>query len=101
MAGPITQLEFYFDFPSPYSYLASTQLQRLAAAHGVTIAYHPFRILELMKIVGNRPTTIESKAKGRYAGADLTRWVRRYGVAFERNPNRGSFDFTLLERLVL
>src|SRR5204863_9165020 len=24
-----------------------------------------------------------------------------YGVAFERNPNRGSFDFTLLERLVL
>src|SRR5258708_1835953 len=79
----------------------STQLPKLAAARGVTIAYHPFRILELMKIVGNRPTTIESKAKGRYAGADLTRWVRRYGVAFERNPNRGSFDFTLLERLVL
>src|SRR5947207_3471882 len=95
------KIEFYFDFPSPYSYLASTQLPRLAREHNATVTYHPFRILELMKLVGNRPTTIESKAKGRYAGADLARWVRRYGVAFERNPHRGSFDFTLLERLVM
>ena len=72
-AQPITQIDFYFDFPSPYSYLASTQLQRLAAAHGVTIAYRPFRILEAMKIVGNRPTTVESAAKCKYAGADLAR----------------------------
>ena len=39
-------------------------------AHNATVTYHPFRILELMKLVGNRPTTIESKVKGRYAGAD-------------------------------
>jgi len=101
MAQPIIQIDFYFDFPSPYSYLASTQLPKLATQHGVTIVYRPFRILEAMKIVNNRPTTIESAAKGKYAGADLARWVRRYGVPFERNPHRRNFDFALLGQIVM
>ena len=101
MTQPITQIEFYFDFPSPYSYLASTQLPKLAETYGVGVVYRPFRILEAMKIVGNRPTTIESAAKGKYAGADLARWVRRYGVPFERNPHRRNFDFALLGQIVL
>ena len=91
-------IDFYFDFPSPYAYLAHTQLPGIAAEHGATIAYHPFRILELMKIVGNRPTTIECKSKGRYAGVDLQRWTKRYKVDFARNPHSKSFDFAELER---
>jgi 2-hydroxychromene-2-carboxylate isomerase len=91
-------IDFYFDFPSPYSYLARTQLPRIAAEHGAAVAYHPFRILELMKIVGNRPTTIECKNKGKYAGADLQRWTRRYKVDFARNPHSKSFDFAELDR---
>ncbi len=91
-------IDFYFDFPSPYAYLAHTQLPRLAAEHAATIAYHPFRILELMKIVGNRPTTIECKNKSKYAGADLQRWVKRYKVDYARNPHSSSFDFAELDR---
>jgi 2-hydroxychromene-2-carboxylate isomerase len=34
-------IDFYFDFPSPYSYLAHTQLPRIAAEHGAAVAYHP------------------------------------------------------------
>jgi 2-hydroxychromene-2-carboxylate isomerase len=91
-------IEFYFDFPSPYAYLAHTQLPRIAAEHGATIAYHPFRILELMKIVSNRPTTIECKNKSKYAGVDLQRWVKRYNVDYSRNPHSRSFDFAELDR---
>jgi 2-hydroxychromene-2-carboxylate isomerase len=83
------RIDFYFDFPSPYAYLAHTQLPRIAAEHGATIDYHPFRILELMKIVGNRPTTIECKNKGKYAGTDLQRWVTRYKVDFAGIRTRG------------
>jgi 2-hydroxychromene-2-carboxylate isomerase len=101
MPASVQQIEFYFDFPSPYSYLASTQLPKLAAEHGVGIAYRPFRILEAMKIVGNRPTTIESAAKGRYAQADLGRWARRYGVPVQRNAAFRSFDFALLGQIAL
>jgi 2-hydroxychromene-2-carboxylate isomerase len=94
-------IEFYFDFPSPYSYLAHTQLPKIAAEHGATVTYHPFRILELMTIVGNRPTTIECKNKGKYAGVDLQRWTKRYNVDFSRNPHSKSFDYAELDRAAL
>jgi 2-hydroxychromene-2-carboxylate isomerase len=101
MPAAVQQIEFFFDFPSPYSYLASTQLPKLAAEHGVRIAYRPFRILEAMKIVGNRPTTLESPPKGRYAQLDVRRWAKRYGVPMQPNPKLRSFDYPLLDRLVL
>jgi 2-hydroxychromene-2-carboxylate isomerase len=91
-----SQIEFCFDFASPYSYLAATQLPSLTAATGAEIVYRPFRLLELMKIVGNRPTTIECKNKGQYASADIGRWAARYKVPFQRNPNRRSFDYAAL-----
>jgi 2-hydroxychromene-2-carboxylate isomerase len=91
-------IDFYFDFPSPYAYLAHTQLPRIAAEQNASIAYHPFRILELMKLVGNRPTTIECKSKGKYAGVDLQRWTKRYGVSFVRNPHGRSFDYAAFGR---
>ncbi|MFO1081139.1 MAG: 2-hydroxychromene-2-carboxylate isomerase [Reyranellaceae bacterium] len=94
-------IDFYFDFPSPYAYLAHTQLPKIAADHDATVAYRPFRILELMKLVGNRPTTIECKNKNRYASADLQRWVRRYNVDFARNPSMRTFDFAELDRAAL
>jgi 2-hydroxychromene-2-carboxylate isomerase len=91
-------IDFYFDFPSPYAYLAHTQLPKIAAEHGATISYHPFRILELMKIVGNRPTTIECKNKSRYSSADLQRWTHRYRVEFARNPHYRTINFAELGR---
>ena len=56
-------IDFYFDFRSPYAYLAHTQLPGIAAEHGVTIAYYPFRVLELMRLTGNTPTTVECKTR--------------------------------------
>ena len=92
------QIEFYFDFVSPYSYLAATQLSGLIEATGAEIVYRPFRLLDLMKIVGNRPTTMECQNKGNYAGADIARWAARYKVPFQRNPNRRNFDYAVLGR---
>ena len=82
------QIEFSFDFVSPYSYLAATQLPGLIQTTGAEIVYRPFRVLDLMKIVGNRPTTMECQNKGNYSGVDLARWAARYKVTFQRNPHR-------------
>ena len=86
------QIEFYFDFLSPYSYLATTQFPHIRAETGAEIRYTPFRILELMKLVGNRPTTVECKNKGLYAGADIKRWAARYGAPYAPNQHRRGFD---------
>jgi len=92
------QIDFYFDFVSPYSYLASTVLPRLAAEHMASISYRPFGLLDLMKIVGNRPTTIECENKAIYAMADLQRWAKSYRVSFAPNPYWKSIDFPALDR---
>lgn len=93
MTAPI---EFFFDFVSPYSYLAHSQLPAL----GAKVRLRPIHVLNVMKEVGNTPTTVTCAAKGRYAGADLARWARRYGVAVNR-PDMRSLNNGACLRAVL
>jgi 2-hydroxychromene-2-carboxylate isomerase len=90
-------LDFYFDYRSPYAYLAQTQVRKL----GVDIAWRPFEILQLMDQVGNVPTSITCKPKGKYLGMDLMRWVALYKVPFQRHPQSGSIDARRLLRATL
>ena len=85
-------LTFYYDYISPYTYMAWTQIDAIAQRAQASIDYRPFRLGELMRQVGNRPTTIECANKGKYAARDLARWAGRYQVEFTRNPNWGKFD---------
>lgn len=89
-------VEFFFDFVSPYSYLAYSQLDSLQA----DVSLRPMHVLSVMKIVGNTPTTVTCAAKGRYAGADLARWARRYGVALKR-PDMRAMNNAACARAVL
>ena len=90
-------LDFYFDYRSPYAYLAQTQVRKL----GVEIAWRPFEILQLMDQVGNVPTSITCPPKNRYLGADLMRWVGLYKVPFQRHPQAGQIDARRLLRATL
>lgn len=74
------RLEFVFDYPSPYAYLAATQLAKL----GVETTYTPIGILSLMKLVNNQPTPA-CPPKLRYAAMDAARWAKSYGVPFHVN----------------
>ena len=75
------EIELFYDFRSPYGYLAFTQLRDM----DVAIRLRPMKILTVMEKVGNVPTTITCAAKGRYARADLGRWAARYGITL--NPS--------------
>lgn len=90
-------LDFYFDYRSPYAYLAQTQARKL----GVEIVWRPFEILQLMDQVGNVPTSITCKPKGKYLGVDLMRWVALYKVPFQRHPQSGAIDARRLLRATL
>jgi len=90
-------LDFYFDYRSPYAYLAQTQVRKL----GADIDWRPFEILQLMDKVGNVPTSITCKPKGQYLGMDLKRWVGLYRVPFQRHPQAGSIDARRLLRATI
>lgn len=90
---PVT---FYFDFASPYSYLANTQTATLPGV----VRRAPIAVLELMKLVNNVPTSVTCPAKRAYAGRDLGRWAARYGAPFAM-ANFGALNFDLLLRLAI
>ena len=80
------QVELFFDFGSPASYLAFTQLPKIAAATGATIVWKPMLLGGVFKATGNAsPVTVP--AKGQWMRGDLARFAARYGVPLNMPPN--------------
>ncbi len=78
-------LEFYYDYGSPYSYLADTQVEAIARRAGATLVRQPMLLGGVFKATGNAsPMTVELKSK--WSASDLPMWARHYGVPFQRNP---------------
>lgn len=79
-------VEFFFDFVSPTTYLAWTQLPGLAQRTGVTIQYRPFLLGAVMKAAGNTsPITVPAKL--RWMLRDIERYAQHYGVPYVTNPH--------------
>ncbi len=77
-----TQVEFFYDYVSIYSYLADSQLHTLT---GAEIVYRPMFLGAVMEATGNRPPgTVE--AKRNYLITDVRRWATRYGLPWKMNP---------------
>jgi len=83
MPSPI---EFWFDFSSPYSYLASEQIEEIAARHGRTVAFKPTLLGVIFKTTGGVPLTELVPPKSRYFVLDFERSARFAGVPF-RQPS--------------
>lgn len=75
------QIEFWFDFSSPYSYLAAEVIEPLAAQHGRSVAYKPMLLGALFKVSGMQPL-IDVPLKGDYSRHDFARSARFHGVPF-------------------
>ena len=88
-------VEFFFDVGSPASYLAWTQLPRLAAETNAVVVWRPMLLGGVFKATGNA-SPVNVPAKGRWMSDDLQRWARRYGVQFGLNPNFPINTLTLM-----
>jgi len=78
-------VEFLFDYGSPFSYLADTQLPALAQRTGAIIVYTPILLGGVLKATGNS-SPMAVPAKGAYMRLELKRWARRYHVPDLVNP---------------
>src|ERR1041385_624740 len=69
-------IEFFFDYGSPASYLAYTQMPGLAQRTGATIVYRPMLLGGVFKATGNQ-SPINIPAKGAWMMTDLPRFAKR------------------------
>jgi len=80
-------LDFYFDFSSPYGYLAAQRIEALAARHGRTVDWHPMLLGVAFKQTGAQPLTAVP-IKGDYSKRDFERTARFHGISGFRMPSR-------------
>lgn len=78
MAAP---LEFYFDFASPYGYIAAQRIDALAQKHGRGVDWRPMLLGAVFKVAGTQPLT-DYPLKGQYSTYDFKRSAREHGITF-------------------
>ena len=97
MAAPI---DFYFDFSSPYGYLAAQKIDALAAKYGRTVEWHPVLLGVVFKQTGMAPLT-GIPLKGEYSKRDFARSARFHGITGFRMPSKFPIASQAPARIVL
>lgn len=80
----LKKVDFYFDFGSPASYLAWTQLPKMVEVNNAYMNSIPMLLGGVFKAIGNTPPGAVA-AKGKWMGEDLKRHAKLYGVEFKFN----------------
>src|SRR5262245_43625018 len=75
-------IRFFFDFISPYSYLAWTQLPQLAQRHSCTVQATPVLFAALLDAHGTKGPA-EVPARRRYVMKDIARKAHAFGVPID------------------
>ena len=83
MPNPV---EFFFDFSSPYGYIASEKIDDLANRYGRDVVWRPFLLGVAFKATGGAPLP-SIPIKGQYALRDIERSARFHGLRY-RYPSR-------------
>ncbi len=75
-------IEFWFDFSSPYGYLAAQRIDKLAENHRRSASWRPFLLGAVFKVTGSQPL-LNFPLKGDYSRHDMERSAREYEVPFK------------------
>ncbi|MFO0554844.1 MAG: 2-hydroxychromene-2-carboxylate isomerase [Polyangiaceae bacterium] len=79
------RVQFYFDFISPYAYLAWTRIHAVAARAGAEVEPIPILFAGLLEAHGTKGPA-EVPAKRAYLFKDVYRTARVFGVPFDLPP---------------
>lgn len=81
-----TTIDFWFDFSSPYSYIASEWIDALAARHGRAVRRHAI-LLGATFQAAELKSPVSYPIKREYSLADFERSARYEGVPYARPPS--------------
>lgn len=79
------RMQMWFDFASPYSYLAIERVHTLAQAAGVVVDLRPFLLGPIFQAQGWNDSPFRLfPGKGAYMMRDIARLADKYGVTYNR-----------------
>lgn len=76
----LSPIKFYFDFTSPYGYLASERIEHIARTHQRDISWHPIVLGFIFKLTETKPL-VDIPLKGDYAHRDIARSARQHQIS--------------------
>ncbi len=102
VANQARKLTFIYDLSSPFAYLASTQVEKLATACGAEVEFFPILLGGLFRSIGTPmvPISTYPESKRRHSIEDMSRWAHHYGVSFHF-PSRFPMNTVTALRLLL
>jgi len=74
-------IDFYFEFSSPYGYIASQVAEEAEKRMGRPMRWRPFLLGPVFKVTGQAPL-VEIPMKGEYSKRDFSRTARMHEVPF-------------------
>ena len=81
-------ITFYFDYASPFSYLADKRLKEITANGKATIEYRPVLLGGIFQAAGNQAPMFEKcEPKREHGRRTLLRWISKLKAPLKMNPH--------------
>ncbi|MGO9060976.1 MAG: 2-hydroxychromene-2-carboxylate isomerase [Candidatus Binataceae bacterium] len=80
------KLEFFYDYSSPWTYLAFSRIEDIARRHNADLVWRPILVGGVFNAVNQSVYETRAhpvKPKARYYGKDLQDWARYYGLTLK------------------
>ena len=91
----IKTFEFYFDFGSPYTFLAHKEIRKIEKENSIKVKYMPVLLGGLQKLAGTKPN-IDIPIKAKYMIKDCKLWAEKYKTSFKFNNYFPIFTLKLM-----
>ena len=82
----MAHIDYFFSLLSPFTYLAGTRLEEIAARHGAGVTYRPFDILALYDRLGAPRPADRPQGRKDYRLQELRRLSKKAGVPLTLQP---------------
>ena len=82
----MAHIDYFFATISPYTYLAGTRLEEVAAEHGATITYKPIDLLAVFGRTGGVPPKDRHISRQEYRAQELRRQAAKTGLPMNMAP---------------
>ena len=99
-SGDNGRIEFWFDFASPYSYLAAMRIEEMATRAGLGVSWRPMLLGPVFKSLGGPMLPLFAiPQKGAYTWKDLARQAAKFGLPWV-HPSQFPRNGMLAERIM-